>query len=146
MARYAVPVGLMVFCLLAYWQTTQFDRVPPILVRGMQPEHFPQLVLFLIVALAIAVAIFDPVVEHRAPAPMVWVSMGLFAVFALIAQIDLFLALGVFAGLLAFLWGERRPWAIAIVAVVAPTLVFFLFDQVFEIRFPRGLLTNLWYG
>lgn len=146
MARYAVPVGLMVFCLLAYWQTTQFDRVPPILVRGMQPEHFPQLVLFLIVALAIAVAIFDPVVEHRAPTPMVWVSMGLFAVFALIAQIDLFLGLGVFAGLLAFLWGERRPWAIAIVAVVAPTLVFFLFDQVFEIRFPRGLLTNLWYG
>jgi len=25
-------------------------------------------------------------------------------------------------------------------------VVFFLFDLVFRVRFPRGLLTSLWYG
>ncbi len=147
MARFAVPVGLLAFCAIAFWLSTQFDRVPPILLRGMQPEHFPQLVVILIAALAVCVMVFDPVVEQqRRPARMVWISMGLFAVFALLAQVDLFLGLGVFAGALALCWGERRPWALALVAVVGPAFVFFLFDQVFEIRFPRGLLTNLWYG
>jgi putative tricarboxylic transport membrane protein len=32
------------------------------------------------------------------------------------------------------------------VSVLSPTLIFLLFDQVFRIRFPRGLLTNIWYG
>lgn len=145
MARYAVPVGLILFCLAAFALTTQFDRVPPILVRGMQPEHFPQLVLVLIIVLAIAVAIFDPVVRVKRPVSMVWLSMALFAVFALVAQIDLFLGLGVFAGVLSYAWGERRAWALALVAILCPLVVFFLFDQVFEIRFPRGLLTNIWY-
>jgi hypothetical protein len=35
---------------------------------------------------------------------------------------------------------------LGLVAIVSPALVFFLFDMVFRIRFPRGLLTNLWYG
>ena len=38
MTRFAVPCGTIVFCMLAYWLSTQFDRVPPILLRGMQPE------------------------------------------------------------------------------------------------------------
>ena len=146
MARFAVPVGLLVFCAIAFWLTTQFDRVPPILLRGMQPEHFPQLVIILIAVLAIGVMIFDEPIKQNPPHQMVWISMGLFGVFALLAQIDLFLGLGVFAGSLAFLWGERRVWALVLVALIGPTFVFFLFDQVFEIRFPRGLLTNLWYG
>ena len=33
-----------------------------------------------------------------------------------------------------------------LVAVVTPATVFFLFDLVLKIRFPRGILTNLWYG
>ncbi|MEN8896569.1 MAG: tripartite tricarboxylate transporter TctB family protein, partial [Yoonia sp.] len=69
-----------------------------------------------------------------------------FVVFSLVAQVDLFLGLGVFAGALAWLWGERRLWSIGLVACISPALVFFLFDLVFRIRFPRGILTNLWYG
>ncbi|MEM6383950.1 MAG: tripartite tricarboxylate transporter TctB family protein [Pseudomonadota bacterium] len=146
MARIAVPLGLIAFCCVAFWLTTQFDRVPPILLRGMQPEHFPQLVIVLIAVLSLAVMMLDPVVDIAAPDKMVWISMGLFGVFGLVTQIDLFLALGIFAGALAFLWGERRAWALVLVALIAPTAVFFLFDQIFEVRFPRGALTNLWYG
>jgi len=146
MTRYAVPAGTIIFCLVAYWLSTQFDRVPPIFVRGMQPEDFPQMVLILIMALSVLVMIFDKPVEHAPVGLNAWVSMGLFVVFALLAQIDLFIGLSVFAGSLAYAWGERRAWRIGLVSVISPALIFLLFDQVFRIRFPRGVLTNLWYG
>lgn len=169
MSRYAVPCGIIAFCLGTFWLTTQFDRVPPILLRGMQPSDFPQLVLILIIFMAGLVMLRpgpaqldDPeTVRNDASAdgdaqtinpdsaPVsghVWASMGLLLVFVAIAQIDLFLGLGVFAGGLSLLWGERRWWALGIVMLLAPLCVFFLFDQVFEVRFPRGLLTELWYG
>ena len=146
MTRYAVPCATIVFCLVAYWLSTQFDRVPPILLRGMQPEDFPQMVLLLIIALSVLVIIFDKPTEHEPIGPNVWTSVGLFVVFALLAQIDLFLGLGVFAGALAYAWGERRIWGLGLVSLVSPALIFLLFDMVFKIRFPRGLLTNLWYG
>ena len=146
MTRYAVPCGTIAFCLLAYWLSTQFDRVPPILLRGMQPADFPQMVLLLIMALSVLVMIFDAPTEHDPVGINVWTSLGLFVVFALLSRIDLFLALGVFAGALAWVWGERRIWGIGFVAVVSPALIFLLFDLVFRIRFPRGILTNLWYG
>ena len=146
MTRYAVPCGTIVFCLVAYWLSTQFDRVPPILLRGMQPEDFPQMVLLLIMALSVLVMIFDAPADHGPVAFNVWTSLGLFAVFALVSRLDLFLALGVFAGALAWTWGERRVWGIGLVSLLSPALIFMLFDQVFRIRFPRGVLTNLWYG
>lgn len=159
MSRFIVPFGLIIFCVLTYWQTTQFDRVPPILLRGMQPADFPQLVLFLIVALS-AVLLYqawrsappelkvgiEPEDIARAMSPNVWKTMGLFVVFAVVAPVDLFLGLGVFGLCLTALWGEHRIWTLILVAVIAPLFIFLLFDQVFEIRFPRGLLTNLWYG
>ncbi len=146
MTRFTVPCGTIIFCLIAYWLSTQFDRVPPILLRGMQPADFPQMILLLIMALSVLVMIFDKPVEHDPIGINVWTSLGLFVVFALLAQIDLFLGLGVFAGALAWSWGERRIWSLGIVGIVSPALIFFLFDLVFRIRFPRGLLTNLWYG
>lgn len=159
MSRFMVPSGLIIFCALTYWQTTRFDRVPPILLRGMQPADFPQLVLLLIVGLS-AILLFQawrsglpaPKADDasddlsRAMSPNVFKTMGLFIIFAIVAPIDLFMGLGVFALCLTALWGERRIWALALVGFIAPLLIFFLFDQVFEIRFPRGLLTNLWYG
>ncbi len=73
-------------------------------------------------------------------------SLLLMLLFVALAQIDLFLALGIFAALLAMYWGERRILSILLVGLAVPVGVFFLFDQVFKIRFPRGLLTNMWYG
>jgi putative tricarboxylic transport membrane protein len=137
---------IIAFCLAVYWQTTLFERVPPILKRGIQPSDFPQLVLMLIIALSIFVILTD-----KDPAPekldrQVVISIGLLVVFALVAEIDFFLGLGVFATALCFQWGERRKWALLLVGIVIPLIVFFFFDSVFEVRFPRGLLTNLWYG
>ena len=145
-ARWVVPLIIIVLSALAFWQSTQFDRVPPILKRGMQPEDFPQIIIALIIFLAVLLLIKD---TDQAPEKMtgkVWPSMALMIAFALVIEIDLFLGLGVFSFLLCLLWGEKRVKALLLVGIVVPLIVFFFFDQVFEIRFPKGILTNLWYG
>ncbi len=145
-ANRVVPLVILGFCAVAYYLTTTFDRVPPILKRGIQPADFPQLVIGVIAMLALYLMVRD-----RTPAPStlpsaVHLSLGLLLAFPVLATLDLFLALAVFGLLLSSLWGERRWWALTLVCLVVPLAVFLLFDIVFEIRFPRGLLTNLWYG
>ncbi|MEM1342988.1 MAG: tripartite tricarboxylate transporter TctB family protein [Pseudomonadota bacterium] len=139
------PLVIVVFAGLAIWQSTLFDRVPPILKRGIQPSDFPQLIAGLMICLALVLPFTD---RDKAPEPLrpsVHLTLALMAVFALLMGIDLFLALGVFALCLAFAWGERRWAALALVGLAVPFAVFLLFDTVFEIRFPRGILTTLWY-
>ncbi len=144
--RWLVTALIVAFCLAAFWVSTTFKKMPPILKRGIQPSDFPQLLLVLLIGLTVAMAWFDPIrVRERLHGTTVK-TMGLFVLFPLLTMVDLFLALGVFAAGLTLVWGERRIHILAVVGIVVPVLIFFLFDQVFEIRFPRGLLTNLWYG
>ncbi len=144
--HWLVSAAIIAFCAAVFWITTGFDRMPPILKRGIQPSDFPQLVSGLIVILAILMVIFDPVRVADRIAGKTWTSLALMGVFALVTLVDFFLALGVFAVLLAIVWGERRVPALGMVGLVVPAAVFFLFDLAFRIRFPRGLLTTLWYG
>ena len=144
--RWLVPALIVAFCVAAIWLTTHFDRMPPILKRGIQPSDFPQLVCATIILCALFMAWRDPVRAEGVIGSPTWGTLILMVGFALLTQIDFFLALGIFAGALTVLWGERRITRIALVGLVVPVVVFFLFDQGFAIRFPRGVLTNLWYG
>ncbi|MBO6759017.1 MAG: tripartite tricarboxylate transporter TctB family protein [Roseibium sp.] len=146
LVRWLVPLAIIAFCALAIVISTTFERMPPILKRGIQPSDFPQLVAGLIILLALLSIWREPVRLTERLGPATWGTFVLMAVFVALVPVDFFLALGVFAAGLAFLWGERRPSLLATVGVMVPVLVFFLFDLAFEIRFPRGLLTNLWYG
>lgn len=134
------------FCLAAIWLSLSFEKMPPILKRGIQPADFPQIVCWTIILLTLYMLWRDPV---RVIEPMGSKTLGsllLMIIFVALTQVDLFLALAVFATLLALYWGERRVSRLLIVGLAVPVGVFFLFDQVFKIRFPRGLLTNMWYG
>ena len=144
--RWLVPAVIIAFCLVAFWVTTGFDRMPPILKRGIQPSDFPQLIAGLIIALTGLMALVDPVRVADRMAGKTWTSLMLMGVFALVTLADFFLALSVFAVTLALVWGERRKSVLVLIGLVVPASVFFLFDLVFRIRFPRGLLTGLWYG
>ena len=145
-ARWLVPAGILALSAAAILISTTFDRMPPILKRGIQPADFPQLVAVLIIALVALMAWRDPPVAVGNPGRKTWLTLLLMAVFAALTLVDFFLALGVFAVLLAALWGERRPAALGAVGALVPLAVFLLFDQAFEVRFPRGILTSLWYG
>ncbi len=146
LARLSIPAGIIVFCAVAFWLSTQFERVPPILKRGIQPSDFPQLILALIAILAVALMVTDKSAAPEKITAMTWKTVGLMVCFLILAEVDLFLGLGVFAAALCCLWGERRIWVVAALGIIMPLTVFFMFDVIFEIRFPRGLLTNLWYG
>jgi len=144
--RWMIPVLMIAFCSGAYWLTTTFKKMPPILKRGMQPSDFPQLLIILLILLTLLMVWKDPIRIKDRLLGSTWGTIGLFAVFAALTSVDFFLALGLFAGALALFWGERRIAILAVVGILVPAAIFFTFDQIFEIRFPRGLLTNIWYG
>ncbi len=140
-----IPALIILFCAAAFWLTTMFKTMPPVLKRGIQPSDFPQLLLAAIVVLTLVMMWIDPVRVKEKLHGTTLGTIALFVVFALLTSIDLFLALAVFAAALAAYWGERRVIVLAVMGLVVPVAIFFLFDMVFEIRFPRGLLTNIWY-
>lgn len=144
--RWLVPALIIAFCIAAYAVSLTFKKMPPILKRGIQPADFPQLLLMTLVGLTLLMMWIDPVKVRERIEGSVWGTIAMMGVFAALAGVDLFLALGVFAAGLAMLWGERKIPVLAMVGLIVPVCIFFLFDLVFEIRFPRGLLTNLWYG
>lgn len=146
LSRWLVPLVLVGFASGAIYHSTAFKKMPPILKRGIQPSDFPQLICAGIILMTVLMVWRDPVRPSGPVNGMVWATMGAMLGFALLAQVDLFLALGMFAVAVCMLWGERRIPRIALIGVAVPAAVFFLFDFVFQIRFPRGLLTSLWYG
>ena len=144
--HWAVTFVIISFCGATFWISTTFDRMPPILKRGIQPADFPQLILILMLILTVAMIWLDPIIVDKRLDSKTVGSLVLFGVFGGLTFIDLFLALGAVAALLAMFWGERRWHVVVGIGLMMPALIFLLFDQVFEIRFPRGVLTNLWYG
>ena len=145
-ARWVVPLVIVLFCIVAIYMTTTFAKMPPILKRGIQPADFPRLVCVLIIAMTILMVWRDPVRQLERITSTTWMTIVAMFGFVALVQIDLFLALATFAITLAILMGERRVLPLATVGLLIPFSVFLLFDLVFHIRFPRGLLTSIWYG
>lgn len=141
-----VSLAIIAFCATAIWMSLSFERMPPILKRGIQPADFPQIVCIGIIGMTLFMMWRDPIKVSEPFGSKTLGSLLLMVVFVALAQIDLFIGLAVFGGALAYYWGERRIRFLALVGLFVPLFVFVLFDQVFEIRFPRGVLTNLWYG
>jgi len=141
-----VSLVIVAFCVGAIWLSLSFEKMPPILKRGIQPADFPQIVCTSIIGLTLFMLWRDPVKVVEPFGSKTLGTLLLMVVFVALVQLDLFIGLSVFASALAFYWGERRISFLALVGFVVPVVVFILFDQVFEIRFPRGLLTDHWYG
>ena len=73
--------------------------------------------------------------------------MGLFLIFYLLTvYTDMFIGIFVVMLLMGLLWGEKRIWLSFLTATLTPLLIFLLFDFVLKIRFPRGILMDLYYG
>ena len=151
MVDFLVPALIFVFCGIVTYLALQLDTAPPIVIgEAMQPRSFP---IFLMATIAVlnAVLIWQMINGSRMPRvsqPVpTWASVGLMIVFyVLTTYVDMFLALAVVMFIMCLAWGERRFWLAGLVSIVTPITIFFLFDLVLKIRFPRGILTNLYYG
>lgn len=150
-AEWMVPVVVFAFCGAVSYMTTTFDKAPDIIVGdAMQPRNFP-LFLMAVTAVLNCVLILQMVRAGNKPRPhqppQTLITAILVAMFWPGAvYVDMFLTFTVIMFLMCLVWGERRIWVAALVAVLVPLTIFFTFDQVLEVRFPRGLLTNIYYG
>jgi putative tricarboxylic transport membrane protein len=146
-----VPAIIFVFCGVVAYLALQLDTAPPIVIgEAMQPRSFPIFLVGLI-ALLNLILILQLMNGSRMPhprqPPQTWISMALMVVFYVITTYaDMFLGLAVVIFLMCIVWGERRYWLAAVLAVVTPLSIFLLFDLVLQIRFPRGIVTELYYG
>ncbi len=146
-----IPGIITAFSLAVIWASLQLDLSPPMIVGdSLQPRVFPILLMVVNLVLAALLAI-----QYRAKPPkkiqreglQTWGSIALFVIFyPLTVYLDMLIAIAVVMFAMCLLWGERRVYVAGAVALVTPAAIFFLFDMVLRVRFPRGLLTNWYYG
>lgn len=146
-----VPGVIFALCAIVIYLAFQLDTAPPIIIgEAMQPRTFPIFLMILIGILnvfLVAQLVGGDRMPHPSHAPQTWISMLLMAAFYVITTyVDMFIALMVVIFVMSIVWGERRYWLAGLTAVVTPISVFFLFDLVLKVRFPRGILTELYYG
>jgi hypothetical protein len=129
--------------------TFTFDIVPPILNRGIQPAAFPKALLVLIISLTFIVYILSTKkpwkVQKKLPKTF-YLTLISFLIFVLISKtLDFFLAISILSIFVSYYWGERRIFYLLLVSIIFPIIVFIFFETILGLRFPPGIITNIYY-
>ena len=140
---------VLISSILLYFTFT-FEEVPPILNRGIQPATFPKALLILIISLSLIVYYLSIKVPWNIGKKLpnsFYVTLVSFIIFSVISvTLDFFLGISVLSVLISFFWGERRIFYLFLVAVIFPIIVFIFFETILGLRFPGGIITNLYYN
>jgi putative tricarboxylic transport membrane protein len=148
---YITPILLALFSIAIILISLQLDTSPEMIVGdSMQARSFPifLMVINLILICFLALQFFKnypKIIELEIFTT--WFSMFLFLLFYFLTiTTDMFIGITVCMFLMGYTWGEKRMWVNLSNAIITPGLIFILFDYVLRIRFPRGILTNIYYG
>tara|TARA_B100001996_G_scaffold228127_1_gene175746 strand:- start:454 stop:960 length:507 start_codon:yes stop_codon:yes gene_type:complete len=129
--------------------TFTFDTVPPILNRGIQPATFPKGLLVLIITLTSVIYYLSfkkPWKKEKKLPKNFFLTILSFIFFILISKtLDFFLAISVLSIFVSYNWGEKRIFYLLLVGIIFPFIVFVFFEMVLGLRFPPGIITNLYY-
>jgi hypothetical protein len=69
-----------------------------------------------------------------------------FLIFVLISKtLDFFLAISILSIFVSYYWGERRIFYLLLVSIIFPIIVFIFFETILGLRFPPGIITNIYY-
>ena len=130
--------------------TFTFDIVPPILNRGIQPATFPKALLVLIILLTFFIyylSINNPWKKEKKLPNSFYITLFSFILFIFISKfLDFFLGISVLSILVSYFWGEKRLIYLIIVGIIFPIIVFIFFETILGLRFPTGIITNLYYS
>ena len=149
---YIIPLFLTLFSFVVIYLSLQLDTSPEMIVGdSMQARSFP---IFLMVINLLLVGILSLQFYKTYPKEIelekfpTWSSMLLFLVFYIIILIsgDMFVAIPIVMFLMGLTWGQKKIWISLTNAIVTHLSIFLLFDYVLQVRFPRGWLTNIYYG
>ena len=129
--------------------TFSFDTVPPILNRGIQPATFPKGLLVLIILLTSLIYYLSfkkPWKKEKKLPKTFFLTNISFVLFILISKtLDFFLAISVLSIFVSYNWGEKRIFYLLLVGIIFPLVVFIFFEMILGLRFPPGIITNLYY-
>ncbi len=146
-----VPAFLTAVSVVIIYLALQLKLSPPMIVgASMQPRSFP---IFLMVINLLLTAVLAWQIYREPPEPpqsigrVAWITMILMVVFyGLTISLDMFIGIAVVMFVMSLAWGQRNILVALLNAIMMPLAIFLLFDMVLRIRFPRGVLTNLYYG
>ena len=146
-----IPGVITAFSIAVICAAVQLELSPPMIVGdSLQPRVFP--ILLMVINLILAALLAS---QYRKESPgkvqreglRTWGSIALFLMFyPITVYVDMMIGIAVVMFVMCLLWGERRVLVAGTLAFATPFVVFFLFDLVLRVRFPRGLFTNWYYG
>ena len=147
--EFKVSFIIVFISIILLISTFSFDIVPPILNRGIQPATFPKALLILIISLTLIIyylSIKNPWKIGKKLPKTFFLTLLSFLIFVIISKtLDFFLAISVLSIFVSYNWGERRIFCLLLVSIIFPILVFIFFETILGLRFPPGIITNLYY-
>ena len=147
--EFKVSFTIILVSTILLISTFTFDIVPPILNRGIQPATFPKGLLLLIIGLTLIVfylSIKKPwKIEKKLPKTF-FLTLFSFILFIIVSKaLDFFLAISLLSIFVSYCWGERRLFYLILVSIIFPIIVFIFFETILGLRFPPGIITNIYY-
>ena len=147
--EFKVSFTIILVSIILLISTFTFDIVPPILNRGIQPATFPKGLLLLIIGLTLIVfylSIRKPwKIEKKLPKTF-FLTLLSFILFVIVSKtLDFFLAISLLSIFVSYCWGERRIFYLILVSIIFPIIVFIFFETILGLRFPPGIITNIYY-
>ncbi len=147
--EFKVSFTIILVSTILLINTFTFDIVPPILNRGIQPATFPKGLLLLIIGLTLIVfylSIKKPwKIEKKLPKTF-FLTLLSFILFVIVSKtLDFFLAISLLSIFVSYCWGERRIFYLILVSIIFPIIVFIFFETILGLRFPPGIITNIYY-
>lgn len=148
---FILPISIIILSSVIIGIALHLEEAAQIIVGdGLQPRVFPIFLMTLNIFLAL-IMIWQffksppkSSIAERFPTIGSILLFGLFYILA--SYIDLFIGIATVIFLMSRLWGNKRILSNLALAVITPLTIFLLFDLVLKIRFPRGLLTDWYYG
>ena len=130
--------------------TFTFDIVPPILNRGIQPATFPKALLVLIILLTLVIyflSLKKPWKREKKLSSTFYLTLFSFIIFIFISKtLDFFLGISILSIFVSYHWGERRILYLLLISIIFPIIVFIFFETILGLRFPPGIITNIYYN
>ena len=147
---FIVSFVIILISSILLFVTFTFDIVPPILNRGIQPATFPKALLILIIFLTLFIyylSINNPWKKEKKLPSSFYITLCSFILFVIISKfLDFFLGISALSIIVSYFWGEKRLIYLIIVGMIFPIIVFIFFETILGLRFPPGIITNLYYG
>ncbi len=148
--EFKVSFTIIFVSIILLITTFTFDVVPPILNRGIQPATFPKALLILIIIMTFVIYYLSKKnpwkVEKKLPRSF-FLTLLSFIIFIIISKtLDFFLAISALSIFVSYCWGEKRFFYLVLVGIIFPVIVFVFFETILGLRFPPGIITNIYYS